>query len=117
MRPSTVAHLRSQAFTLVELLVVVAIIGMLASLALPSLRSAAEKAKGARCLGNLRQIGVAVQQYVADPANNNQFPPIYNVGGNGNADAGALRAVNRTSQQLRRLMAKTTDQTACFVTF
>ena len=105
MRPSTVTHLRSQAFTLVELLVVVAIIGMLASLALPSLRSAAEKAKGARCLGNLRQIGVTVQQYVADPANNNQFPPIYNVGGNGNADAGANASVASASSLLQPLAA------------
>ncbi len=93
-----------QGFTLVELLVVIAIIGMLASLALPSLKAGIEKAKGARCMGNLRQIGAAVQQYVADPGNNNQFPPIYNVsGGNANGDAGSNASLSGSSSLLQPL--------------
>jgi prepilin-type N-terminal cleavage/methylation domain-containing protein/prepilin-type processing-associated H-X9-DG protein len=73
-------HRDSRGFTLVELLVVIAIIGMLASLLMPALQTGIQKAKAAKCVSNLRQIGVAVQQYIADPDNNNQFPPIYNTG-------------------------------------
>jgi len=71
---------RTRAFTLVELLVVIAIIGMLASLLMPSIQSAIGKAKAIKCTGNLRQIGVAVVNYATDPANGNQFPPVYNTG-------------------------------------
>jgi prepilin-type N-terminal cleavage/methylation domain-containing protein/prepilin-type processing-associated H-X9-DG protein len=74
-------HLRFvRGFTLIELLVVIAIIAMLASLLMPALQTGAQKAKSAKCMGNLRQIGAAVQQYIADPENAGQFPPIYNTG-------------------------------------
>ena len=62
------------AFTLIELLVVIAIIAMLAAFASPSIGSAIERGRSAKCVGNLRQIGVAVQQYIAD--NDNTFPCI-----------------------------------------
>lgn len=54
------------AFTLVELLVVVAIVGLLASLMFPSFQAAQEKAKGATCLSNLRVLAGGVQGFVAD---------------------------------------------------
>jgi prepilin-type N-terminal cleavage/methylation domain-containing protein/prepilin-type processing-associated H-X9-DG protein len=79
---SSTYHLKcARGFSLVELLVVIAIIGMLATLLFPSIQTGIQKAKGTQCLSNLRQIGVAVQQYVADPENGHQFPPIYNVSG------------------------------------
>jgi len=62
------------AFTLVELLVVIAIIAMLVSFASPTISSAIERGRSAKCVGNLRQVGVAVQQYIAD--NDNTFPCI-----------------------------------------
>lgn len=59
-------------FTLVELLVVITIIGLLASLLLPVLGRAKESARGTACLSNLHQIGLALQVYVSE--NNNKLP-------------------------------------------
>lgn len=64
----------ARAFTLVELLVVIAIIAILASLALPSAGPIIERGRSAKCVGNLRQIGAAVQQYIAD--NDYRYPAI-----------------------------------------
>lgn len=65
-------------FTLVELLVVVAIIAVLASLLLPSLHKAKQTAKTAVCLGNLRQNVAAAIVYAGD--NDYQVPLFTNNG-------------------------------------
>ncbi len=57
------------AFTLMELLVVLAVIALLAGLLLPALGRAQEAGRSTACLGNLRQLGIALQLYVQDSGN------------------------------------------------
>ena len=55
-----------RAFTLLELIVVVAIVGLLAGLLLPVLGRSRARARDAYCLNNLRQLGLAVAAYAQD---------------------------------------------------
>jgi prepilin-type N-terminal cleavage/methylation domain-containing protein len=59
-------------FTLVELLVVIAVIGILAALLLPVLSSAKQRAWTVQCTANLRQIGLGMRMYSDD--SNDLFP-------------------------------------------
>ena len=54
------------AFTLIELLVVIAIIAILAAILFPVFAKAREKARQSSCQSNLKQIGLAAQQYMSD---------------------------------------------------
>jgi len=77
-----------RAFTLIELLVVIAIIAVLAALLFPAFARSTEKARSTACLGNLRQIGIALQVYVQE--NNNRLPIMRDV----SPDTNSIPATN-----------------------
>ena len=63
------------AFTLVEMLVVIAIIGLLAGLLLPALLNVKERGKMVFCQNNLRNLGVALRKYCI--LHSGYFPDIF----------------------------------------
>lgn len=70
MKKSTLARSSSvAAFTLIELLTVIAIIGILAAILIPTVSSVREKARQTQCANNLRQWGMAINLYAAENKN------------------------------------------------
>ncbi|MCE0482876.1 MAG: type II secretion system GspH family protein [Methylacidiphilales bacterium] len=68
----------SIAFTIVEMLVVIAIIALLLQLSFPAFSNAINRAKSLKCASNLRSIGIAATMAASD--NNNQYPEIDQAG-------------------------------------
>ncbi len=75
--PTRLDKIERRAFTLIELLVVIAIIAILAAILFPVFSRARENARRTNCASNLRQIGLAWQQYIQDY---DETLPRYDVG-------------------------------------
>ncbi len=72
---------RPSGFTLIELMVVIAVIAILAALLLPALSKARERVEGVSCLNNTRQLALAWQLYADD----HESFLSYNLGMNGSS--------------------------------
>ncbi len=68
------ANMRRKAFTLMELLVVIGIIGLLVALLLPALSRAKAQVRSASCKNRLRQVGLALGAYTVD---HRHYPPMW----------------------------------------
>lgn len=87
MKSSTNGPRRSAAaFTLIELLTVIAIIGILAAILIPTVGAVREKAKSAKCVSNLRQWGTAVISYANDSRGNYAIQERYKTAGDDGRD-------------------------------
>ena len=76
-RPTT-AHRRTRltAFTLMELLIVIVVIGLLTALLMPALASAREHARKTRCASNMKQVALGMTMYLGD--HDERFPATIN---------------------------------------
>lgn len=97
---------RIRAFTLVELMVVIAIIAILAALLLPALSLAKKSAAKAADLNNLKQIMVTLQLYVSD-SREVLPPPNWDSGGANGTNAGWLYAVDLNATGTNRFKVET----------
>ena len=59
-------RLNKQGFTLIEIMIVVAIIGLLATIAIPNFVKARQKAQAAACINNMRQIEAAKNEWALE---------------------------------------------------
>lgn len=68
--------MRRHAFTLVELLVVIGIIGVLLGLLLPAVMAARSASRAVQCKSNLRQIGIGMTRYLDSQGDRGVFPEV-----------------------------------------
>lgn len=71
-RPTVSPRQRRRAVTLVELLVVIAVVGILVALLIPAVQAARESARRSQCQDHLHQVGIALLNYESA---NKRFPP------------------------------------------
>ena len=97
---------RPKGFSLVELLVVIGIILVLAALLLPALSQAKQNAQKTTCIGNLHQLAIGLQNFVAD---NNAYPSIIgptNMGHNAWWAIQLQREVSRNSKPIEKFITE-----------
>lgn len=85
---------RRDGFTLVELLVVIAVIGLLVGLLIPAVQYSREGARRSQCLSQLHNIGVAMERYMDSRGSRAQYP-----------DGGAMPSITPTRPTLVKILA------------
>ena len=70
-------NIRKAGFTLVEIMIVVAIIGLLAAIAIPNFVNARARAQATTCINNLRQIDAAANQFALEKGKKTGDPITY----------------------------------------
>ncbi len=70
-------HTRKQGFTLVEIMIVVAIIALLASIAVPNFLRARKRSQATRCLEDLRVLDNALDEYAIETNKTSGFNPTF----------------------------------------
>lgn len=98
MYPANAA--RTRAFTLIELLIVIAILALLAAILMPVFGRVRENGRRSACQSNLKQIGLAITQYIQDY--DERFPlALYGNLDNGTGWASGLQRYTRSYQVLQ----------------
>ena len=93
------------AFTLIELLVVIAIIGILLGMLLPAVQSVREAARRIECKNNLKQIGLALQNYVTV---RQAYPPSFEI------EPGTILTANNGSWSIHGRLLPFLDQNSAY---
>jgi len=101
---------QKRAFTLIEILVVIAIIALLAAILFPVFSRARENARSKNCMSNERQIAMSLVQYKQD--NDRRFPPLNDAGVDGWA-----ANIKLNSNQVFQCPSEGSDDTAGFTDY
>ncbi len=100
---------RCWAFTVVELLVVIAVIGLVVALLLPAVQQARESARRAQCHNNLRQLGIALNHYLAAAG---VYP--FGVGADGDGAIATYTSQSNRRYSMHSQLLPYIEQTALF---
>lgn len=76
--PAFISDMKKRGLTLVELLMAIAILAILAAISIPYVRSSIEKGQAAKCMANLKDLGVLINSYAVDKEH---YPPHRNSAG------------------------------------
>lgn len=91
------SHLRSSAFTLIEMIVVIGVIALLAILSMPAFKNVLAGSNQTKCSSNLRQWGLGFQAYMND--NDGRLPQQAEIAGNADSHWQELIAPYVTGEQ------------------